>query len=99
MTRGAPVPGPQSTGPEPRHWRIRPSRSTAGCSASVDAVRGLQVTLWGRELTACAPADVERFLLHADRCRVLDLSYGPRGNPGVNGLGLVVRVQDVPGAR
>ncbi|MFF3950974.1 hypothetical protein ACFYYN_40160 [Streptomyces sp. NPDC001902] len=62
---------------------------------AVDAVRGPQVTLWGRELTACAPADVERFPLHADRCGVLDLSYGPRGNTGVNGLGLVVRVQDV----
>ncbi|MGW0396163.1 hypothetical protein ACWDYJ_35975 [Streptomyces sp. NPDC003042] len=26
---------------------------------------------------------------------VLDVPYGPQGNPGVNGLGLVVRVQEV----
>ncbi|MYZ39363.1 MULTISPECIES: hypothetical protein [unclassified Streptomyces] len=64
---------------------------------AVDAVHGPQVTLWGREWTACVPADVERFLLQADGCGVLDLSYGPRGNPGVNGLGLVVRVQEVAG--
>ncbi|WP_314251582.1 hypothetical protein [Streptomyces sp. DSM 40907] len=63
------------------------------CVAS-DAVRGPQVTLWGRELTACVPADLERFLGHAYDCGVLDLSYGPRGNPGANGLGLVVRVQE-----
>lgn len=62
---------------------------------AVDAVCGPQVTLWARELTACFPADLERFLLHAHRCGVLDVSYGPRGNPGVNGLGLVVRVQEV----
>jgi hypothetical protein len=64
---------------------------------AVDAVRGPQVTLWGRELTACVPADLERFLLHAHWCEVFQVSYGPRGNPGVNGLGLVVRVQE--GAR
>lgn len=64
---------------------------------AVDAVHGPQVTLWGRELTACVPADLERFLLHAHRSEVLDVSYGPRGNPGVNGLGLVVRVQAVAG--
>ncbi|MEV4928104.1 hypothetical protein [Streptomyces roseoverticillatus] len=62
---------------------------------AVDAVHGPQVTLWGRELTACVPADLELFLLHAHGCEVLDVSYGPRGNPGVNGLGLVVRVQKV----
>lgn len=60
---------------------------------AIDAVRGPQVTLWGRELSGCVPADLERFLLHAHRCEVLDVSYGPRGNPGVNGLGLVMRVQ------
>lgn len=62
---------------------------------AVDGIHGPQVTLWGRELTACAPAEVEQFLLHAHRCEVLEVSYGPRGNPGVNGLGLVVRVQEV----
>ncbi|MFE0628872.1 hypothetical protein ACFW3D_18155 [Streptomyces sp. NPDC058864] len=62
---------------------------------AMDAVHGPQVTLWGRELNACVPADLERFLLQAHWCGVLDVSYGPRGNPGVNGLGLVVRVQEV----
>lgn len=64
---------------------------------AVDAVHGPQVTLRGRQLTTCVPADLERFLLHAHRCEALDVSYGPRGNPGVNGLGLVVRVQAVVG--
>lgn len=62
---------------------------------AVDAARGPQVMLWGRELTDCVPADLERFLLHAHDCGVIDVSYGPRGNPGTNGLGLVVRVQEV----
>ncbi|MFI8233909.1 hypothetical protein ACIGDI_34350 [Streptomyces sp. NPDC085900] len=64
---------------------------------AVDAARGPQVTLWGRELTACPPADFEDFLLHAHRCEVVQVSYGPRANPGVNELGLVVRVQEVAG--
>ncbi|WP_437109543.1 hypothetical protein [Streptomyces sp. enrichment culture] len=64
---------------------------------AVDAVHGLQVALWGRELTACVSADLERFLSHAYGCGVLDVSYGPRGNPGANGLGLVVRVQEAAG--
>ncbi|MDT6988345.1 hypothetical protein ACFSUJ_33535 [Streptomyces lusitanus] len=64
---------------------------------AVDAVHGPQVTLRGRELAACAPADLERFLLHADERGVLDVAYGPRGNPGVNGLGLVLRVQEAGG--
>jgi hypothetical protein len=64
---------------------------------AVDPVHGPQVTLWGRELAACVPTNLERFLLHAHWCEVLDVSYGPRGNPGVNGLGLVVRVQEAAG--
>ncbi|GGR50796.1 hypothetical protein [Streptomyces griseomycini] len=64
---------------------------------AADAVHGPQVTLWGRKLTACVPADLGRFLSHAHGCEVLDVSYGPRGNPGVDGLGLVVRVQEVAG--
>lgn len=61
---------------------------------AVDAVHGPQVKLWGRELTACVPVDLEEFLLHAHRCEVLHLSYGPSGNPGSDGLGLVVRLQE-----
>ncbi|MFD9687794.1 hypothetical protein ACFWXO_18775 [Kitasatospora sp. NPDC059088] len=61
---------------------------------ALDAVHGASGEALGRELTACIPADLERFLLHAHWCGVLDVSYGLRGNPGVNGLGLVLRVQD-----
>ncbi|MFG3055466.1 hypothetical protein ACGFZP_31600 [Kitasatospora sp. NPDC048239] len=64
---------------------------------AVDAAFGPQVTLWGRELTACVPADLERFLLHASECGALGVSYGPRGNPGAAGIGLVLRVQEVAG--
>ncbi len=64
---------------------------------AVDAAFGPQVTLWGRELTACVPADLEQFLLHASECGVLGVSYGPRGNPGAVGIGLVLRVQEVAG--
>ncbi|MFE7529680.1 hypothetical protein ACFU7Y_28800 [Kitasatospora sp. NPDC057542] len=64
---------------------------------AVDAARGPQVMLWGRELTACVPTDLERFLLHAPDCEVLDVSYGPRGNPGAARIGLVLRVQEVEG--
>ena len=64
---------------------------------AVDAAFGPQVTLWGRQLTACVPADLERFLLQASECGVLGVSYGPRGNPGATGIGLVLRVQEVAG--
>ncbi|WP_371592140.1 hypothetical protein [Streptomyces virginiae] len=62
---------------------------------AADAAHGPQVTLWGRRLTGCVPADLERFLGHAHACEVVDVSYGPRGNPGADGLGLVVRLQEV----
>ncbi|WP_328863720.1 hypothetical protein [Streptomyces virginiae] len=62
---------------------------------AADAAHGPQVSLWGRRLTGCVPADLERFLGHAHTCEVVDVSYGPRGNPGADGLGLVVRLQEV----
>ncbi|MFE5521801.1 hypothetical protein ACFQ9Q_29390 [Streptomyces virginiae] len=62
---------------------------------AADAAHGPQITLWGRRLTGCVPADLERFLGHAHTCEVVDVSYGPRGNPGADGLGLVVRLQEV----
>ncbi|MER5477761.1 hypothetical protein ABT026_12420 [Streptomyces sp. NPDC002734] len=65
--------------------------------AAVDAASGPQVTLWGRRLTACVPDDVERFLAHAQGCGALGLSYGPRGNPGSNDVGLVLRLQEIAG--
>ncbi|MYQ87326.1 MULTISPECIES: hypothetical protein [unclassified Streptomyces] len=64
---------------------------------AVDAAYGPHVTLDGLELTACVPAEVEQLLLDASRSAGLRVSYGPRGNPGVNGLGLVVRVQEIAG--
>ncbi|MFJ6498597.1 hypothetical protein [Streptomyces virginiae] len=64
---------------------------------AADAAHGPQITLWGRRLTGCVPADLERFLGHAHTCEVVDVSYGPRGNPGADGLGLVVRLQALPG--
>ncbi|MEU0990662.1 hypothetical protein [Streptomyces sp. NPDC005953] len=65
---------------------------------AVDAAHGPQVALWGRELTARVPVELERFLLHASDCGVLGVSYGPRGNPGAAGIGLVLRVQEVAGS-
>ncbi len=62
---------------------------------AADAVHGPQVALWGRRLTGCVPDDLERFLGHAHTCDVIVVSYGPRGNPGADGLGLVVRLQQV----
>lgn len=47
----------------------------------VDAVRGPQVKLWGRELTGCMPADLQQFLHHAHDCEVIQVSYGPRETP------------------
>ncbi|MER7828199.1 hypothetical protein ABTX85_37240 [Streptomyces sp. NPDC096097] len=46
-------------------------------------------------MTGCVLDDLERFLGHAHACEVVDVSYGPRGNPGVDGLGLVLRLQEV----
>ncbi|EMF02289.1 hypothetical protein J7W19_08995 [Streptomyces mobaraensis NBRC 13819 = DSM 40847] len=64
---------------------------------AADAVHGPRILLWGRELTSCIPDDLERFLLHAHRCGVTEVSYGPRGNPGADALGLVLRVQETAG--
>ncbi|MGW7332399.1 hypothetical protein ACWGIU_28130 [Streptomyces sp. NPDC054840] len=65
---------------------------------AADAAHGPRIALWGRQLTGCVPADLERFLGHAHTCEVADVSYGPRGNPGADGLGLVVRLQEVAGS-
>lgn len=62
---------------------------------AVDAAHGPQVTLDGLELTAGVPAKLEQLLPDASRPGGLGVSYGPRGNPGVNELGLVLRVQEM----
>lgn len=60
---------------------------------AADAARGPQVMLDGLELTGGVPADLEQAMLNSLRSLGRDVSYGPRGNPGINGLGLVLRVQ------
>lgn len=60
---------------------------------SADAARGPQVTLEGQELTGQVPGVLEQALLNASEPG-RDVSYGPRGNPGINALGLVLRVQE-----
>lgn len=60
---------------------------------AVDAARGPQVTLFGRELTGCVPADLERFLTLAHAHEVIDLTYGPHATPASPTLGLVLRTQ------
>lgn len=60
---------------------------------ATDAVRGPQIMLNGTELVGGDPAELENWLseIHDSTGGV---SYGPRGNPGINDLGLVLRVQD-----
>ena len=62
---------------------------------AADAAHGPQVMLDGLELTGGVPAVLEQALpdLPSSPERGV-LQYGPRGNPGVNGLGLVLRVQE-----
>jgi len=60
---------------------------------STDAIRGPQVTLDGTELTGGDPADLENWLLDLPES-IGGVRYGPRANPGINELGLVLRVQD-----
>jgi hypothetical protein len=62
---------------------------------AVDAASGPQVTLDGLELTGRLPALLEQGVLDLARSAGLTLSFGPRGNPGINALGLVLRVQEV----
>jgi hypothetical protein len=60
---------------------------------AADSVRGPRITLLGIELTGGNPEELEQWLLGlADS--VGDVCYGPRANPGINELGLVLRVQD-----
>ncbi|MBO2463161.1 hypothetical protein [Actinomadura violacea] len=65
---------------------------------AVDAARGPQVAFEGLELTAAIPAELEQSLLDVARSTGLSVAYGPRGNPGINELGLVLRVQETDGS-
>lgn len=62
---------------------------------AVDAAHGPQVTLDGLELAGRVPAELEQILIDMSWPEGISVSYGPRGNPSLNVLGLVVRVQEV----
>lgn len=70
------------------------TRGRLYCVAA-DAGFGPRVWFNGLEWTGGDPESLEQALpgFDADTCHVV--SYGPRGNPGVNKLGLVLRVQEV----
>jgi hypothetical protein len=61
---------------------------------AADAAHGPRVTLNGLELTGCLPAVLEETVLDLHSSGTHEVSYGPRGNPGINGVGMVLRVQD-----
>ena len=61
---------------------------------AVDGASGPRVVMDGLELTDGVPAVLEQALLHLPQPHGADVSYGPRGNPGVDELGLVLRVQE-----
>lgn len=61
-----------------------------------DIIRGPRMTLNGTELTGGNPARLEDWLVELAQTTGTRLSFGPRGNPGINDLGLVLRVQDTP---
>lgn len=60
---------------------------------AADAVRGPQVTLDGVPLTGGNPADLENWLFDLPES-IGGVRYGPRANPGIDELGLVLRVQN-----
>lgn len=61
---------------------------------AADAASGPQVVLDSLELTGGVPAVLEQALLGLSHPYGGSVSYGPRGNPGINELGLVLRVQE-----
>ena len=61
---------------------------------AADAIRGPLITLDGMELTGGNPAELEQWLFDVSDSMGGGLRYGPRANPGINELGLVLRVQD-----
>ncbi|MEU6946171.1 hypothetical protein ABZ957_13205 [Streptomyces sp. NPDC046316] len=61
---------------------------------AADAAHGPRVTLDGLELTGVVPAVLEETVLDLYSSPAPRVSYGPRGNPGINDIGMVLRVQD-----
>lgn len=64
------------------------------CCVALDAAHGPLVSLDGLRLTGLAPAVIERVVLDLAESVGHGVSYGPRGNPGINGIGLVMRLQE-----
>ncbi|MFI1660398.1 hypothetical protein ACH4ZU_36610 [Streptomyces sp. NPDC020472] len=58
---------------------------------AADAVHGPRVTLDGLELTGRMPALLQKRVLDLHSSGTHHVSYGPRGNPGLNGIGMVLR--------
>lgn len=61
---------------------------------AADAAHGPQVRLDGMELTGRPPALLQQVMLDHSRSAGRNVSYGPRGNPGINDIGLVLRAQE-----
>lgn len=59
---------------------------------AADAVHGPRIALDGMELTGGNPVELEQWLSDLPDA-MGGLRFGPRGNPGINELGLVLRVQ------
>jgi hypothetical protein len=59
---------------------------------AADAIHGPQITLDGTKLTGGNPGELYQWLSNLPDS-MGSLRYGPRGNPGVEELGLVLRVQ------
>ncbi|MET7402734.1 hypothetical protein ABZS66_55560 [Dactylosporangium sp. NPDC005572] len=60
---------------------------------AADAVRGPLMSLDGALLTGSDPAELEQWLSDVSESMGVGLRFGPRGNPGIEELGLVLRVQ------
>jgi hypothetical protein len=76
---------------EPAFYQYFDDAGRLYCVAA-DAVLGPQVTLNGVELTARSPEEAMRWL-GGVRDSLGRVCFGPRGNPGIDELGLVLRVQ------
>lgn len=78
---------------EPAHYEYFDKSGHLFC-VTADAIRGPLLTLDGMELTGGDPAELEQWLFDVSRSMGGGLRYGPRANPGIDELGLVLRVQD-----
>ncbi|GIF02449.1 hypothetical protein Ari01nite_99130 [Paractinoplanes rishiriensis] len=61
---------------------------------AADAVHGPLMSLDGTQLTGRNPAELDRWLFDLSDSMGGSLRYGPRANPGIEELGLVLRAQN-----